>query len=335
MALEPPEIAAEPGLAGHHAALRALLATSGRLLVAYSGGVDSAYLAYEAHQVLGDAMLAVIADSPSLPRKELAAAIAFAEQHSIPLHILHTDEMARPDYIRNDGQRCFHCKDELFSAMEALRDRLGFSAIAYGRNLDDDGDLRPGQRAAAQHHAIAPLAEAGLGKAAIRALAHTAGLSVHDKPASACLSSRLEYGRPVTREALLQIEQAEDALHALGLLHVRVRHHGPLARIELDRTTLAEGVTLSLLNDLTAAVKSAGFTYVALDTEGYRSGSMNAVLPVAALTSISARALTETPTMQGRRPDPIPAWGEAPRTAAPNSRGPEAQPITPGTTHAS
>jgi uncharacterized protein len=283
MAPEPPKIAAEPSLAGQRDALRALLADSGRLLVAYSGGVDSAYLAYEAHQTLGSNMLAVLADSPSLPRKELTAAIAFAQAHSIPLHVLQTDEMARPDYVRNDGQRCFHCKDELFAAMEALRDQLGFTAIAYGRNLDDDGDFRPGQRAAALHHAIAPLADAGLGKAAIRALAHAAGLSVHDKPASACLSSRLEYGRPVTREALLQIEQAEDALHALGLLHVRVRHHGSLARIELDRATLADGVSLALLNDLTAAAKSAGFTYVALDTEGYRSGSMNAVLPVAAL----------------------------------------------------
>jgi uncharacterized protein len=283
MALEAPEIAVERSIADQRATLRALLDNAGRLLVAYSGGVDSAYLAYEAHQVLDADMLAVIADSPSLPRKELAAAIAFAQTHGIPLHILRTDEMARPDYVRNDGQRCFHCKDELFAAMERLRVELGFDAIAYGRNLDDAADFRPGQRAAAQHHAIAPLAEAGLGKAAIRALAHAAGLSVHDKPASACLSSRLEYGRPVTREALLQIEQAEDALHALGLLQVRVRHHGDLARIELDRATLADGVSLARLNDITAAVKAAGFVYVALDTEGYRSGSMNAVLPVSAL----------------------------------------------------
>jgi uncharacterized protein len=270
--------------------LRDLLAQHQRLLVAYSGGVDSAYLAWEAHQVLGPNMLAVLADSPSLPRKELAAAIAFAEAHHIPLHILHTDEMARPDYVRNDGQRCFHCKDELFATMETLRDQLGFTAIAYGRNLDDAGDFRPGQQAAALHHAIAPLADAGLGKAAIRALALAAGLSVHDKPASACLSSRLEYGRPVTREALLQIEQAEDALHALGLLHCRVRHHGSLARIELDRATLAAGISLTQLNDLTAAVKSAGFTYVALDTEGYRPGSMNALLPLESLLKSKAPA---------------------------------------------
>lgn len=255
--------------------LRAVLATHQKLLVAYSGGVDSAYLAWEAHQVLGDNMLAVIADSPSLPRKELAAARAFANEHGIPLWVLETSEMERPAYVRNDGERCFHCKDELFVAMELLRARLGFAAIAYGRNVDDSADFRPGQRAAAEHGACAPLAEAGLGKEAVRALAQAAGLSVWDKPASACLSSRLEYGRPVTLEALRQVEQAEDALHALGLRQVRVRHHGELARVELDRGVLAEGLSLAMLDDITQAVKAAGFLYVALDTTGYRSGSMN------------------------------------------------------------
>jgi uncharacterized protein len=263
--------------------LREILTQHTRLMVAYSGGVDSAYLAWEAHEVLGENMLAVIANSPSLPRKELAAAIDFAAAHNIPLHILNTHEMDRPDYLRNDGQRCFHCKDELFAAMEQLRNELGFATIAYGRNTDDSGDFRPGQQAAANHNAAAPLAEAGLGKAAIRALAHAAGLSVHDKPASACLSSRIEYGRPVTHAALLQVEQAEDALHALGLMQVRVRHHGELARVELERSTLAAGVSLALLNDITEAVKASGFTYVALDTQGYRSGSMNAMLPVESL----------------------------------------------------
>jgi pyridinium-3,5-biscarboxylic acid mononucleotide sulfurtransferase len=263
--------------------LRNLLAQHTRLMVAYSGGVDSAYLAWEAHEVLGSNMLAVIADSPSLPRKELAAAIAFAESHAVPLHILQTHEMERADYVRNDGQRCFHCKDELFDAMEALRAERGFTTIAYGRNTDDSGDFRPGQKAAEMHHATAPLAAAGLGKQAIRALAQAANLSVWDKPASACLSSRLEYGRPVSREALLQVEQAEDALHELGFQHVRVRHHGELARVELDRNTLAQGLTLAILDHITTAVKAAGFTYVTLDTQGYRSGSMNAVLPVEVL----------------------------------------------------
>jgi uncharacterized protein len=276
-------------LASHRETLRAGLAQCGRLLVAYSGGVDSAYLAFEAHDVLGsDRMLAVLADSPSLPRKELAAALAFAGTHHIPLRVIHTDEMARPDYVRNDGQRCFHCKDELFTMMESLRSELHFDHIAYGRNLDDAGDFRPGQRAAAMHHAAAPLADAGLGKREIRAIAQALSLSVWDKPASACLSSRLEYGRPVSREALAQVEQAEDALHNLGLLEVRVRHHGDLARIELSRSTLALGISLALLNDITAAVKAAGFTYVALDTEGYRSGSMNAILPLETLLAPKA-----------------------------------------------
>ena len=270
----------EPTHDAARARLRILLAQHERLMVAYSGGVDSAYLAWEAHEVLGANMLAVIADSPSLPRKELAAAIAFAEAHAIPLQILQTNEMERADYVRNDGQRCFHCKDELFDAMEALRAELGFATIAYGRNTDDSGDFRPGQKAAEQHHAAAPLAEAGLGKQAIRALAQAANLSVWDKPASACLSSRLEYGRPVSREALLQVEHAEDALHELGFLQVRVRHHGELARVELDRGTLALGLTLATLDSITAAVRAAGFTYVTLDTQGYRSGSMNALLPV-------------------------------------------------------
>ncbi|WP_263408110.1 ATP-dependent sacrificial sulfur transferase LarE [Terriglobus tenax] len=265
--------------------LRAELATSDRLLVAYSGGVDSAYLAWEAYQVLGDRMLAVIADSPSLPRKHLSAAIDFAQQNHIPLRVINTREMEKPDYTRNDSQRCFHCKDELFLAMETLSEELGVSTIAYGRNLDDNGDFRPGQKAAAQHNAIAPLATAQLGKQEIRTLAKNANLTVWDKPASACLSSRLEYGREVTPEALAQVEAAEDALNALGFLQVRVRHHGTLARIEIAREELHRALSMDALDKITAAVRAAGFQYVTLDTQGYRSGSMNAILPVSILTA--------------------------------------------------
>jgi uncharacterized protein len=189
--------------------LRTALGKLDSLMVAYSGGTDSAYLAYEAHRMLGERMLAVIADSPSLPRAELSAALEFAAQHGIPVHILQTRELEDPNYARNDGDRCFHCKDELFTQMEAARVKLGFAQIAYGRNLDDDGDLRPGQRAAAKHQALAPLAEAGLTKLDIRTLAHETGLKVADKPASACLSSRIEYGRTVTAENLGQVERAE------------------------------------------------------------------------------------------------------------------------------
>ncbi len=270
-------------------AKRALLETTlrdlGSLLVAYSGGTDSAYLAYAAHQALGDKMLAVIADSASLPRAELAAALAFTTEHNIPTQVLRTEELENPDYQRNDSQRCFHCKSELFTRMESEREVRGFQHIAYGMNLDDRGEFRPGQQAAAQHHAVAPLVTAQLTKAEIRQLAHEAGLKLWDKPASACLASRIEYGRPVTRKNLSQVEQAEEALHALGFQQVRVRHHGDLARIEISRDELPRALSLETLDSITAALRPLGFLYITLDTQGYRSGSMNAVLPVTKITS--------------------------------------------------
>ncbi|HXS12644.1 MAG TPA: ATP-dependent sacrificial sulfur transferase LarE [Acidobacteriaceae bacterium] len=266
-------------------ALRINIAALDSLLVAYSGGTDSAYLAHVAHEVLGARMLAVIADSPSLPRAELAAALAFARQHSIPVETLSTHELANPQYQRNDAQRCFHCKDELFTQMETLRAERGFAHIAYGRNLDDDGDFRPGQSAAALHRAVAPLADAGLRKAEIRTLARAAGLSLADKPASACLSSRIEYGRPVTAEALAQVEAAEAALHALGFTQLRVRHHGELARIELTRAELPRALSLELFDRISRDLRALDFRYITLDLEGFRSGSMNALLPVSELNA--------------------------------------------------
>jgi len=271
--------------------LRETLARLGSLLVAYSGGTDSAYLAYEAHQVLGERMLAVIADSPSLPRRELVAALDFASSHGIPTHILQTRELDDPNYARNDHNRCFHCKDELFTQMEAARVELGFAHLAYGMNVDDRGDFRPGQKAAAMHNALAPLVTAYLGKAEIRALAREAGLVLADKPASACLSSRIEYGRAVTAENLSQVERAEDALHALGFAQMRVRHHGDLARIEIARQDLPRALDLAMLDQITAALLPLGFVYVTLDTQGYRSGSMNEVLPVSAIGAAPANEL--------------------------------------------
>jgi uncharacterized protein len=265
--------------------LHKALASLDSLLVAYSGGTDSAYLAYAAHRALGDRMIAVIADSPSLPRQELAAALAFASEHGIPTHILQTRELDDPNYARNDHNRCFHCKDELFTEMEAARVQLGFAHLAYGMNLDDRAEYRPGQKAAALHNALAPLAAANLTKLEIRTLARDAGLSLADKPASACLSSRIEYGRPVTAENLSQVERAEDAMHALGFTHVRVRHHGELARIEIAREDLPRALTLAMLDQITAALRPCGFLYITLDTQGYRSGSMNDVLPVSAIAS--------------------------------------------------
>jgi pyridinium-3,5-biscarboxylic acid mononucleotide sulfurtransferase len=261
------------------------LRTAGSMLVAYSGGTDSAFLAYIAHQVLGRRMLAVIADSPSLPRKELAAALEFAAAHGIPRDILHTRELDSPDYARNDANRCFHCKDELFTQMESARLRLGFAHIAYGMNLDDRGDHRPGQLAALGHGVLEPLVSAGLSKAEVRILARDAGLTVADKPASACLSSRIEYGRPVTAENLNQVERAEEALHTLGFPQVRVRHHGNLARIEIARAEMPRALSLDMLDSITTALRPLGFTYVTLDMQGYRSGSMNDVLPIEAITT--------------------------------------------------
>lgn len=255
----------------------------GRTLVAYSGGVDSAFLAWSAHQVLGDDMLAAIADSPSLARAQLADATAFAREQGIPLEIIATSELDRPEYVRNDGARCFHCKDELFTVMQDLRQRRGFSAIAYGVNQDDQGDFRPGQMAAQRHQVAAPLLEAGLTKQEIRELAREAGLRIWDKPASACLSSRIEYGRPVTPAALRVVERGEDSLRALGFRQFRVRHHGDIVRIEVAANEMPRALAPEMAAEFTHIFKSLGFKFVTLDLEGFRSGSMNALLPASLL----------------------------------------------------
>ena len=267
------------GLDEKRSALDERLRQLGSLIVAYSGGVDSAYLAWAAHQVLGSAMLAALADSASLARSHYRDAIAFAEEQGIPLLVLETNELEHEAYAANRGDRCFHCKDELFTVLEAERARRGMAVVAYGLNLDDGKDFRPGQKAAQDHQVVAPLAEAGLTKADIRALAQTAGLRVWDKPASACLSSRIEYGRRVTTEALRQVEDAEEALRAMGLRRFRVRHHGSVARIEIAEEEMAAALAPEFFRRIAAAVRGAGFPYVAVDCDGYRSGSMNELLP--------------------------------------------------------
>ncbi len=272
-----------PALASKRQLLEELLRASGRLLVAYSGGVDSAYLAWAAHQQLGGNMLAIIADSPSLARTQLADAIAFAREQNIPLEVIPTSELDRPEYARNDGQRCFHCKDELFAVMENLRAERGFDMIAYGVNQDDQGDFRPGQQAAQQHDVAAPLLQAGLTKAEIRELSREAGLRVWDKPASACLSSRIEYGREVTREALAVVEAGEDAIRALGFRQFRVRHHGDIVRIEIAREEMEKALNPVVAAEFAAIFKALGFKFVTLDLEGFRSGSMNSLLPASEL----------------------------------------------------
>lgn len=270
-------------LSSKAARLRQILADRGRLLIAYSGGVDSAFLAWTAHQVLGERMRAVIADSPSLARTHLEDALAFAREHGIPVAVVETHELENPAYSRNDAMRCFHCKDELFTVMERYRGAHAFGVIAYGVNADDQGDFRPGQQAAIQHQVSAPLLEAGLGKAEIRELARQAGLRVWDKPASACLSSRIEYGRPVTPETLGVVEQGEDALRTLGFHQFRVRHHGEMVRIEIAREEMPRALTAQMAGEFTRVFKALGFKFVTLDLEGFRSGSMNSLLPADAI----------------------------------------------------
>jgi uncharacterized protein len=272
-------------LASRQAALQDRLRTLGRTLVAYSGGVDSAYLAWAARQTFAEKkMLAVIADSPSLARTQLADALAFAREQKIPVEVIATGELDRAEYVRNDASRCFHCKDELFTVMEELRQRRGFDSIAYGVNVDDQGDFRPGQAAAKRHRVSAPLLDAGLTKQDIRELARAAGLRIWDKPASACLSSRVEYGRPVDRETLSIIEQGEEAIRSLGFRQFRVRHHGEIARIEIAQEELPRALTSAMATEFSRIFKALGFKFVTLDLEGFRSGSMNSLLPVEQLT---------------------------------------------------
>ncbi len=265
-------------LEGKAQRLRQILAGRASLIVAYSGGIDSAFLAWTAHRVLGSRMCAVIADSASLARTHLEDALAFAREHKIPVEVVETREFENPAYVRNDAMRCFHCKDELFTVLEHYRETHGFDAIAYGVNADDEGDFRPGQQAALQHQVLAPLLEAGLNKVEIRELARQANLRVWDKPASACLSSRVEYGRAVTPEALHVIERGEDALRAMGFRQFRVRHHGEIVRIEIAREELPQALTADMARELTLVFKELGFKFVTLDLEGFRSGSMNQLL---------------------------------------------------------
>jgi uncharacterized protein len=276
-------------LAGKRSRLDQRLAALGRTLVAYSGGTDSAFLAWAASQSLGTDMLALIADSPSLARFQLEDALAFARDENIPVEVIPTHEFGREEYLRNDGSRCFHCKDELFTVMEAYAQAHGFRSIAYGVNLDDKSDFRPGQVAAEQHRVVAPFLDAGLSKHEVRELARDAGLRIWDKPASACLSSRIEYGRPVTREALAAVEQGEEALRRLGFRQFRVRHHGDIVRIEIAREEMPRALNPGMAEEFSRIFKSLGFKFVTLDLEGFRSGSMNSMLPL------------ETIAMPGRR----------------------------------
>jgi uncharacterized protein len=260
--------------------LQERLAGAGRLLVAFSGGVDSSYLAFEARRVLGEGALAVTAESPSYPRAHREMALRVAREFGIPHRFVSTREMQSADYRANRPDRCYHCKSELFQVLGALREELGFDAVAYGVNTDDQGDFRPGHRAASERGVLSPLLEAGLGKGEIRALSRAAGLPTAELPASACLSSRLPYGTEVTEGRLRQVEQGEERLRALGFQQVRLRHHGPLARVEVAPEELPRALTPEMARRIAEAVKPLGFRWVSLDLEGYRTGSLNEVLAI-------------------------------------------------------
>jgi uncharacterized protein len=258
--------------------LLANIAAMGRVIVAFSGGTDSAYLAWAANRALGPDAVAITADSASLPESHKRDAEAFVARFGIAHEYVETHEFDNPAYAQNAPDRCFHCKDELFTRLEAVGRERDYQHIIYGVNVDDLGDYRPGQGAAAQHRVAAPLADAGLTKAEIRELSRLAGLPTWDRPASACLSSRIPYGTPVTIQNVKTVETGEEEIKALGFRQFRVRFHGEVVRIEIARDEMARALTMEMAQRFTAIFKGLGFKYVALDLEGYRQGSLNEVL---------------------------------------------------------
>ncbi len=270
-----------PELKRKESTLHDRLRDAGRLLVAFSGGVDSSYLAYAAHRVLGSDALAVTADSASYPRSHRDMAERVVSEFGIAHRFVTTEELESESYRANGPDRCYHCKTELFDVLGRLREQLGFEAVAYGINTDDTGDFRPGHRAASEHEVLSPFLDAGLSKREIRVLSGAAGLPTAELPASACLSSRLPYGTRVTPERLRQVDEGEERLRELGFRQVRLRHHGPLARVEVAPEELARALDPAMARRIVAELKPLGFRFVALDLEGYRTGSLNEVLPMA------------------------------------------------------
>ena len=260
--------------------LFSLLRDMDRVIVAFSGGTDSAYLAWAAHHVLGDRALAVTADSASIPESHKRDAEDFVRRFGLRHEYIETHEFDNPDYVRNSPDRCFHCKDELFTRLDQICRERGIPNVVYGVNADDTRDFRPGQQAAREHSVHAPLLDAGLTKAEIRELSRTAGLPTWDRPASACLSSRIPYGTAVTKENVKIVERGEEAIRSLGFRQFRVRFHGELVRIEVAPEELPRALNPETARAFTTIFKQLGFQYVTLDLEGYRQGSMNEVLPI-------------------------------------------------------
>ncbi|HTI36177.1 MAG TPA: ATP-dependent sacrificial sulfur transferase LarE [Vicinamibacterales bacterium] len=272
------EAAPVPTLDAKSAALDERLESLGSLVIAYSGGVDSAYLSVAAARVLGGRALCVTADSASYPERHRQLAIATAHAFSLKHEIIHTDELSRPEYRANPANRCYYCKHELYSRLTALARERGFAAVADGSNADDRGDYRPGRQAAREFGVVSPLDEAGLTKAEIRELARRAGMSTWDEPASACLSSRIPYHSEVTDEKLRRIEAAEQVVRGLGFRVFRVRHHDALARIEIGRDELARAMDPEIADALDRGLRAVGYEYVTVDLRGYRLGSLNEAL---------------------------------------------------------
>ena len=266
------------GLDVRAARLEARLAGLGSVIVAFSGGVDSAYLAVTASRVLGARSLAVTAVSPSYPESHRQLALRVAEEFQLRHELIETSELARPEYRANPSNRCYYCKDELFSHLAGVARARGIRFVADGNNADDRGDYRPGRQAAREHGVVSPLDEADLGKDDIRELARRAGMSTWDEPASACLSSRIPYGSEVTDEKLRQIERAEQAVRGLGFRIFRVRHHDSTARLEIARGEMARALDPSINDRLVSELKALGYQYVSLDLRGYRLGSLNEAL---------------------------------------------------------
>jgi uncharacterized protein len=250
----------------------------GSVVVAFSGGADSAYLAWTAHRTLGKRALAITALSPSFSAYDRLQAETFANQINLRHEFIETHEFENPEYVLNQADRCYHCKTELFGVLAKVRSARGFGAVTYGVNADDMKDFRPGHRAAAEFGVMAPLLDAGLSKAEIRELSRRAGLATWDRPASACLASRVPYGLPVTIEMLSRVERAENVLREFGFRQVRVRAHGGLARIEIAPDELPRALQAEMAEAIAARVRGTGFAYATLDLDGYRQGSLNAAL---------------------------------------------------------